>query len=468
MATMLSEWEQLLAAARQQQQGPGGHSECAVGTTGAGAGVGVGAGACNNGTNGSAGASPRRSVVSPVYYQLPPRRAEGCPQEPRAYEQLYFDDFDKFDIGQSEDHRWNYFTDDESFIADDGSFRLTKSGLALDARRFTRTFPPVDGLIDAAGWLDHFKTFAILNCSFPVPDEGQIYVEAVMSNRTFNTNVFPTPPWDEAQIEAGLPNPAGDVRTAVSTVSVLDFETGLHLAHLINNQHHFALYERLPFSPDENTGMASAAFAGVYLVAARNQCDPLNDYAACGIGLDPRLGAFWYINGTQVHHQIKLGLPPAPAHTLYATTGPTGPLMPRCVHVGIGHLTYMDGIRQRDTAFLANEEQIRGLVRLSSLPYVAPYRPASPLRPLAAVVDACHGGSSGSFCDEHDGLADALFGDYAGPPGGRCVQQQQLETIVVPPQVACEFIVPNNDIAHRIYGQGAIANYQQLKVEYRF
>jgi len=83
----------------------------------------------------------------------------------------YNDAFEDFDVGNTDKNMYNFFTDGTDFIANDGKISNTGTGLIVNAKVFTKTFPPFDGVVEN-GSLDHFKTFIILNSTFELRECG--------------------------------------------------------------------------------------------------------------------------------------------------------------------------------------------------------------------------------------------------------------------------------------------------------
>jgi len=338
----------------------------------------------NGGATGASGAGdlckpPRqacqRKICCPperrtVCVEYPERRKNCYKNDPRPWQQLYADAFDgEFSIGFDEEDIWHYFTNEEGFVANDGKVRVARDGLSLTARNFSKTYHKNDGKFPCVedGFLDHFKAFMLLNSEFPVPDCGQLYAQAWMAGRTFNTEMH--------CFGDNVIDPTSDLRLAHCAFSMLDFETGLHISFAITNDAYYAVYEVLPIDyeeAEEGDSGVKASFAGAFMVQRRNHVNPLQDFAHLGLALDKRKGATWYINGNQVHNEPALGALPKHSSILYQIAGEPKPLDVRCVRVGFGLFTMLDAFPPEMAP--STEKSRVGLVRLTNFRYCSPFR----------------------------------------------------------------------------------------------
>jgi len=343
-------------------------------------------------------------------YTLPPKRPDCYPQIPRPYDPLLFiDAFDTFKPGQKEKHMWNFFSDGEGFCASDGKWKTGRNGLTVNAKRFTKTFPEDSDDVHQLGYLDHIKTFFILNSEFEVPQCGEVYGEAWMSARIFGADapcVCESPPDGFGKF---VVDPSSDLRLGYADFSMLDFDSGVHLGFAVTNAAIYALYEQWPFNGDDGCGEPRANFAAAYYVGGRNVKEPMCDFARLGLAVDRVRGGLWYLNNNLVHQQVRLGTLPDPKHTLYRTCGGSASeVTVKCVRIGFGLFTMLDAFAPNNPEYSvisggrggrkgsicgdmcassssASDERQVALVRLSSTAYYAPLRPTS--RPLFVYSD---------------------------------------------------------------------------------
>jgi hypothetical protein len=311
---------------------------------------------------------PERQSVCVEY---PPRRKNCYKNDMRPWQQLYTDAFETdFNIGPHEDNIWNFFSNEDGFTADDGKVRVARDGLTISAREFSKTYRRTHKgkpqLVED-GFLDHFKSYVILNSEFPVPDCGQLYAEARIAGRTFGT--------EKHRFDGYVVDHTADLRLAACAFTMIDFETGVHIWWAVTNDSYYAVYEVLPIDYEdsqEGESGVKASFAGAFWIDRRNAVNPLTDFATLGLALDKRKGASWYINGNLVHNVRTIGALPRHSNVLYQIAGESKPLDVRCVQIGMGLFTMLDAFPPE--VFPVTEANRVGLARLTNFRYCAPFR----------------------------------------------------------------------------------------------
>jgi hypothetical protein len=303
-------------------------------------------------------------------YTCGPRRVDCYSSDPKCYgDPEYYDCFEDFDIGQCEENDWNYFTG-EGFIANDGKTKVGSEGVFMTARKFRKTYPDVEEeedetAVPSYGWLDHFKTFAIRNSRYSIPDCGELYAEFCVSGRTYGT--------DDQPFGNAVLNPQSDFRLAAATVNMLDLDSGLHIAIAFTNDSIWAIYEMLPFDDDGEEGIGRASFASATLIGRRNGQNPMSDFVQAGLALDRRKGAKWYLNGCLVHQVNRLGFPTDPKDMIYDVGGTPQEVQLKCAHIGFGLMTYLDGVSPQNYRDL-NAANL-ALSKLTDFKYKNPWIP---------------------------------------------------------------------------------------------
>ena len=327
-----------------------------------------------------------------ICYVPPARRNDCYPADPRAYDLAYNDAFEDFDIGTSRTRPWVFFTNGD-FTANDGNIRVGLDALTITANPFTKTSPVVpvnNGAIGQVGFLDHFKTMCIKNSDFDTAECGETYVEATMTAKAYNVN---QQPFGDAVLD-----PQGDLRLAYSTLSMVDFDSGMHFAMAHTNDAMYAINERWPFEKDEESEEAtSASFMGATSVFRRIRQNALVDYNTVGIGYDKRKGVVrWYLNGNLVHQHVSPGTRPNRKDIIYDLGGVAHKVDINTLNVGMGHFTCMDGLIPNGDESVAAS----GLAptRLTAYLYHTPYE---------------YDTAQVTFVDESGSLEYRLFGQGA-------------------------------------------------------
>ena len=173
--------------------------------------------------------------------------------------------FDDFAAGFTQ---WNQL-EVGAFCPNDAVITVDASGLDVVPKgvnpisgepAFTQTIapsPPGTGLL---GVLDHVKWLASVNkqsskgfTGFDTPSGKTIYIEALMSGRTYGTERHP---FGEAVRDVYR-----DFRLAAPAMVCMDQETNVVLDFFLTNAAIFALYERPPFARDKFGNYAAFSFA---------------------------------------------------------------------------------------------------------------------------------------------------------------------------------------------------------------
>lgn len=341
-------------------------------------------------------------------YKCPPRRADCYPQDPKPYELLYRDQFDKFSVGQSDRDTWNYFQVSK-FIANDATTRVLPGGVQLSSVRFSKTYPEGRGP-SPAGWLDHYKAWVILNSEFALPECGELYAEITMAAQTYGTAKQP--------FGSAVADPAGDPRLAYAGFSLIDFEQAYNFAHVMTTGASFVFYERLPFFRNETSSETTqeAAFTGAFQIGQRNYSAPMQDLHPVGIALSKRKGATWWLAGSVVHNIPRIGIMPNQTDLIYKSPGTTQRADINCVSVGFGNFSFLDGMPPE--SMLRTDTTFQGLAQLIS-------------------------------------------------PGDDDCCTTSSYTFPLKPSKELSFVVDEPDVSDRLFGQGAAIMVKDLNVVYR-
>ncbi|QHN71229.1 hypothetical protein [Mollivirus kamchatka] len=319
-------------------------------------------------------------------------RLDPYPAVPRPYRELYANAYGSFAVGLASCPAGNvdyaYFSDpDADFVANDGSIYISaERGLILDASKFTVTYPPASAgsnvTFSPLGYLDRFKTWVNHASQHAFPPCGMLMYEACMAAATTNTNpdlsheTGDNAPPAEYRFDAGyITEPESDPRVACSGPT-LTTDDGHQIMWGITSGAAYAIWQYLPFDRAASvtlTGGLRSSFVGAKYIKKNSATAPLNEVHRYTLGYDKhKRTAHWILDGVEVHRISDLGTPPNPDNTMALLAGERAKPAMNFARHGFGHFTFIDNQAAEQSTITG---QNVALARLSSDTYFFPLIP---------------------------------------------------------------------------------------------
>jgi len=241
--------------------------------------------------------------------------------EGRSAELIFHRDFKK---------KWN--PDEFNFIfGADGVETQNATGLTVTSVPFTSTIPLGN---EHVKWLKFYKNPAVLPCGKEIIFELKMSMAQSIDPNTIPSLMLPR-----------IRNIREDIRLCSAAFNVVDPQTWMVFDFLLADDAIYAFYERLPFGKPAFGGSMTdyAAFSNAIMVRKRNGSDPINDIVRLGIGLNrDREEVNWFINGELVFTYNLCGINLPDEFRVLNVGGTPGKVFPTQAFCGFGTFSLLD------------------------------------------------------------------------------------------------------------------------------